>query len=87
MRACSENPADYSLVNSRIVYVADDEKQAWNDIEAAAMYQAGPYGKWLSAATPVQNWILLDANQLKSSSIIGSLETVRAREPWAEPQG
>jgi alkanesulfonate monooxygenase SsuD/methylene tetrahydromethanopterin reductase-like flavin-dependent oxidoreductase (luciferase family) len=79
MRARGKDPAAYSLVNSRIVYVADDEKQAWNDIEAAAMYQAGLYGKWLSAATPGQNWILPDANQLKSSSVIGSPDTVRAR--------
>ncbi len=79
MRARGKDPANYSLVNSRIVYVADDEKKAWADIEQAAMYQAGLYGKWLSAATPGQNWIQPDANQLKSSSIIGNPETVRAR--------
>ena len=79
MRDRGKDPANYSLVNSRIVYVADDEKKAWADIEAAAMYQAGLYGKWLSAATPGQKWIQPDANQLKSSSIIGSPETVRAR--------
>ena len=67
------------MVNSRIVYVADNEQKAWEDIEAAAMYQAALYGKWLSAATPGQNWILPDANQLKSSAIIGSPETVRSR--------
>ena len=78
-RARQGSRPNYSLVNSRIVYVADDEKKAWDDIEAAAMYQAGLYGKWLSAATPGQNWIQPDANQLKSSSIIGSPETVRAR--------
>ncbi len=79
MRARGKDPAAYSLVNSRIVYVADDEPKAWNDIEAAAMYQAGLYGKWLSAASPGQQWIQPDANQLKSSSIIGSPETVRAK--------
>jgi len=79
MRARGKDPAAYSLVNSRIVYVADNEQQAWSDIDAAAMYQAGLYGKWLSAATPGQNWIQPDAKQLKSSSIIGSPETVRSR--------
>lgn len=79
MRARGKDPAAYSLVNSRIVYVADNEQKAWEDIEAPAMYQAGLYGKWLSAATPGQNWILPDANQLKSSSIIGSPEVVRSR--------
>ncbi len=39
MRARGKDPADYSVVNSRIVYVADDEKKAWDDIEAAAMYR------------------------------------------------
>ena len=38
MRARGKDPAAYSLVNSRIVYVADNEQQAWADIEAAAMY-------------------------------------------------
>jgi alkanesulfonate monooxygenase SsuD/methylene tetrahydromethanopterin reductase-like flavin-dependent oxidoreductase (luciferase family) len=79
MRARGKDPAKYSLVNSRIVYVADDEKKAWQDIEAAAMYQAGLYGKWLSAATPGQNWIQPDPNQLKASAVIGSPETVRER--------
>jgi alkanesulfonate monooxygenase SsuD/methylene tetrahydromethanopterin reductase-like flavin-dependent oxidoreductase (luciferase family) len=79
MRAHGKDPAAYSIVNSRIVYVADDEKKAWDDIEAAAMYQAGLYGKWLSAASPGQNWIQPDPNQLKASSVIGSPETVLAR--------
>jgi len=79
MQARGKNPDHYSLVNSRIVYVADDEKKAWTDIEAAAMYQAGLYGKWLSAAAPGQNWILPDPNQLKVTAVIGSPETVRAK--------
>jgi alkanesulfonate monooxygenase SsuD/methylene tetrahydromethanopterin reductase-like flavin-dependent oxidoreductase (luciferase family) len=79
MRARGKDPAAYSLVNSRIVYVADDEEKAWEDIETPAMYQASLYGKWLSASSPGQNWIRPDANLLKASSIIGSPETVRAR--------
>ncbi len=79
LRARGKDPAAYSIVNSRIVYVADDEKKAWSEIEAAAMYQAGLYGKWLSAASPGQNWIQPDPNQLKAGSVIGSPETVRAR--------
>jgi alkanesulfonate monooxygenase SsuD/methylene tetrahydromethanopterin reductase-like flavin-dependent oxidoreductase (luciferase family) len=79
MRARGKDPAAHSLVNSRIVYVADDEEKAWEDIERAAMYQAALYGKWLSAASPGQNWIKPDETQLKANSIIGSPETVRAR--------
>src|SRR5262249_36563922 len=79
MRTRGKDPAAYSVVNSRVVYVADDETTAWKDIEAAAMYQAELYGKWLSAASPGQTWIRPDANQLKASSIIGSPEIVHAR--------
>ncbi len=79
MRDRGKDPSKYSLVNSRIVYVADDEEKAWKDIEQAAMYQAGLYGKWLSAASPGQNWIQPDAKQLRVGAIIGNPETVRAK--------
>jgi len=79
MRERGKDPSKYSLVNSRIVYVADDEQKAWDDIEAAAMYQAGLYGKWLSAASPGQNWIQPDAKQLRAGAIIGNPDKVRAQ--------
>jgi alkanesulfonate monooxygenase SsuD/methylene tetrahydromethanopterin reductase-like flavin-dependent oxidoreductase (luciferase family) len=79
MRARGKDPSKYSIVNSRIIYVADDEDTAWNDIEQAAMYQAALYGKWLSAASPGQNWIQPNPKQLRASAILGSPETVRAK--------
>jgi alkanesulfonate monooxygenase SsuD/methylene tetrahydromethanopterin reductase-like flavin-dependent oxidoreductase (luciferase family) len=79
MRARGKDPFNYSIVNSRIVYVADDEDTAWNDIERAAMYQAALYGKWLSAANPGQNWIQPNPKQLRAGAILGSPEAVRAK--------
>lgn len=79
MRTRGKDPEKYSVVNSRIVYIADDEDTAWNDIEQAAMYQAALYGKWLSAADPGQNWIQPDPKQLRASAILGSPESVRAK--------
>ena len=79
MRERGKDPAKYSLVNSRIVYVADDEDKAWSDIERAAMYQASLYGKWLSSANPGQNWIQPDAKQLRAGAILGNPDTVRAK--------
>jgi alkanesulfonate monooxygenase SsuD/methylene tetrahydromethanopterin reductase-like flavin-dependent oxidoreductase (luciferase family) len=79
LRRLGKDPDAFSIVNSRIVYLADSAEQAWADIEPAAMYQAALYGKWLSAANPGQRWIHPDANQLKQSSIIGPPETVKDR--------
>jgi alkanesulfonate monooxygenase SsuD/methylene tetrahydromethanopterin reductase-like flavin-dependent oxidoreductase (luciferase family) len=79
MRERGKDPSRYSIVNSRIVYIAEDEEKAWNDIEQAAMYQAALYGKWLSAANPGQNWIQPNAKQLRSGAILGNPETVRAK--------
>jgi alkanesulfonate monooxygenase SsuD/methylene tetrahydromethanopterin reductase-like flavin-dependent oxidoreductase (luciferase family) len=79
LRRLGKDPAAFSIVNSRIVYITDSAEQAWADIEPAAMYQAALYGKWLSAANPGQRWIQPDANQLRHSSIIGPPEIVRQR--------
>ena len=50
LKAAGKDPARYSIVNSRVVYIADSEEQAWRDTRDALMYQAELYGKWLSAA-------------------------------------
>ncbi len=79
LRRLGKDPAAFSIVGSRIIYIADSTEQAWADIEAAAMYQAALYGEWLSAANPGQRWIQPDANQLRNSAILGPPAVVRDR--------
>src|SRR5208337_1727468 len=50
LKAAGKDPARFSIVNSRVVYIADSEEQAWRDTRDALMYQAELYGKWLAAA-------------------------------------
>lgn len=72
LTALGRNPAEFSIVNSRIVYVADSAEAAWRDIEGPAMYQAELYGKWLGAAAgPDQNWIRPDAERIRRGAILG----------------
>ena len=77
------NPADYSLVNSRVVYIADSEESAWADVGETLMYQAEHYGKWLSAAagTTDMTKVLIrpDLERLKRTSILGSPDRVCER--------
>ncbi len=80
LRKCGKDPAGFSIVGNRIVYVADSFEQAWADIEGPALYQASLYAQWLSAAAgPDQKWIWPDAERLKRGAIIGSPENVRQR--------
>ncbi len=73
----------YSIVNSRVVYVADSEEQAWRDTQAALIYQAELYGKWLSAAagTTDQSKVLIrpDPERLRKTSVLGTASEVRAK--------
>jgi alkanesulfonate monooxygenase SsuD/methylene tetrahydromethanopterin reductase-like flavin-dependent oxidoreductase (luciferase family) len=79
LRQNGRDPADYSIVGNRVVYVADSFEQAWADIEGPALYQASLYAQWLSAAGgPGQDWIS-DAERLKRSAIIGTAQDVRER--------
>ncbi len=55
LKAAGKDPARYSIVNSRALYVADSEEQAWADTRDALMYQAELYGKWLKTAQ-VAGW-------------------------------
>jgi alkanesulfonate monooxygenase SsuD/methylene tetrahydromethanopterin reductase-like flavin-dependent oxidoreductase (luciferase family) len=47
LRELGKDPANYTVVNSRAVYVADSEDQAWNEIAPGMLYQMELYGKWL----------------------------------------
>ena len=70
-------------MNSRVVYVADSEEQAWRDTRAALMYQAELYGRWLSAAagTTDQSKVLIrpDADRLRRTSVLGTASEVAAQ--------
>ena len=47
LRELGKDPSAYSVVNTRQVYVADSEDQAWDEIAPGLMYQMELYGKWL----------------------------------------
>jgi alkanesulfonate monooxygenase SsuD/methylene tetrahydromethanopterin reductase-like flavin-dependent oxidoreductase (luciferase family) len=83
LKQAGRNPADFSLVNSRVVYLAASAQEAWRDVGGALMYQAEHYGKWLSAAagTSDMSKVLIrpDPERLKRTSILGPPEEVRAR--------
>ena len=83
LKQAGRNPADFSLVNSRVVYIAATAQEAWNEVGDALMYQAEHYGKWLSAAagTTDMSKVLIrpDPERLKHTSILGPPEEVRAR--------
>jgi alkanesulfonate monooxygenase SsuD/methylene tetrahydromethanopterin reductase-like flavin-dependent oxidoreductase (luciferase family) len=74
------NPADFNIVNNRIVYVADSYEQAWSEIERAALYQAELYDKWLSAgATAGRDRIAPDPELIKRGAILGPPADVRQK--------
>ena len=83
MKAAGKDPSRYSLVNSRVVYVANSEQQAWDDTRGALMYQAELYGKWLSAAAktndPTKILIRPDPERLRRTSVLGSPTEVVAK--------
>src|SRR5438874_6710585 len=66
-----KDPARYSVVNGRAVYIADAPEQAWDEVGPALMYQAELYGKWLAAAAntdPSRVLIRPDPDRLKRTS-------------------
>jgi alkanesulfonate monooxygenase SsuD/methylene tetrahydromethanopterin reductase-like flavin-dependent oxidoreductase (luciferase family) len=83
LKAVGKDATRYSIVNSRVVYVADSEEDAWRDTRDALMYQAELYGKWLSAAagTTDQSKVLIrpDADRLRRTSVLGTASEVAAR--------
>jgi alkanesulfonate monooxygenase SsuD/methylene tetrahydromethanopterin reductase-like flavin-dependent oxidoreductase (luciferase family) len=48
LRRRGKDPKDYSIVNTRLIFVDDREEQAWRTIEPCVMYQMEMYGKWLA---------------------------------------
>ncbi|MFZ0657167.1 MAG: LLM class flavin-dependent oxidoreductase [Candidatus Binataceae bacterium] len=82
LKAEGRDPSRYSIINSRVVYVADSEAEAWNDTRDALMYQAELYSKWLSAssgADPSRVLIRPDPERLKRTSILGPPDFVLRR--------
>lgn len=77
LQQLGKDPTAYNVVNSRTVYVADTAEQAWADIEAAALYQAALYAKWLAEASGgTQHWIQPTPEQVRRTCILGSPEEV-----------
>lgn len=84
LKAEGKDPARYSIVNSRVVYIADDEQQAWRDTRDALMYQAELYGQWLKAAQALgggKGDVLIrpDEQRLQRTSVLGSVAQVKER--------
>jgi alkanesulfonate monooxygenase SsuD/methylene tetrahydromethanopterin reductase-like flavin-dependent oxidoreductase (luciferase family) len=84
LKAAGKDPARYSIVNSRALYVADSEEQAWADTRDALMYQAELYGKWLKTAQSQDGGkgevlIRPDAERLRRTTVLGSPAQVRKR--------
>jgi alkanesulfonate monooxygenase SsuD/methylene tetrahydromethanopterin reductase-like flavin-dependent oxidoreductase (luciferase family) len=80
LREFGKDPANYSIVNNRIVYLADNEDRAWKDIEEPAMYQAALYARWLSAAAPGGGSpIRPDAARIHRNAVLGTPAQVTER--------
>jgi|YelNatPaOPRAMG01_1025707.scaffolds.fasta_scaffold03774_3 alkanesulfonate monooxygenase SsuD/methylene tetrahydromethanopterin reductase-like flavin-dependent oxidoreductase (luciferase family) len=84
LKAEGKDPARYSIVNSRVIYIADSEEEAWRDTRDSLMYQAELYGQWLKAAQALgggRGEVLIrpDPERLRSTSILGPAARVRER--------
>lgn len=80
LRQLGKNPDAYNIVNSRIIYVADNADEAWADIAPGALYQAALYAKWLADATGgQQQWIKPEADKIRPTCVLGSPAEVRQR--------
>ncbi len=82
--AAGKDPARYSIVNSRVIYVAESQDQAWRDTRDALMYQAELYGQWLRAAQALSGGkgdvlIRPDPERLQRTSILGPPAYIRER--------
>lgn len=84
LRGAGKDPARYSIVNSRVIYVADNEDEAWRDTRDALMYQAELYGQWLKAAQALgggKGDVLIrpDPDRLRRTSVLGPPQYVKER--------
>jgi len=92
LRKLGKDPAAYSVVNTRQVYVADSEDQAWDEIAPGLMYQMELYGKWLDeGGIDTAGRYRPDAAALRRSAILGpprrvieQLEGLIAQTPATE---
>jgi alkanesulfonate monooxygenase SsuD/methylene tetrahydromethanopterin reductase-like flavin-dependent oxidoreductase (luciferase family) len=72
LRELGKDPADYAVVNMRLVYVCDDEEQGWRDLEPHLMYQMRLYGEWLKEGkVEAGGYYRADAAALRKGAIIG----------------
>ncbi len=72
LRELGKDPAAYSIVNTRQVFVADSEDEAWEAIAPGLLYQMRLYGEWLSAGGIENSGVYRpDAAALRKSAIIG----------------
>jgi alkanesulfonate monooxygenase SsuD/methylene tetrahydromethanopterin reductase-like flavin-dependent oxidoreductase (luciferase family) len=72
LRELGKDPAAYSVVNTRQVYVADSEDQAWDEIAPGLMYQMELYGKWLDeGGIETSGRYRPDAAALRKGAILG----------------
>lgn len=73
LRNQGKDPANFNIVRSAVVQIADSADQAWADIEQPAMYQAALYGKWLAEGMRGdQEWILPNPARLRRNSVLGT---------------
>ena len=82
LRAGGKDPAQFSVVGSRNLYVADSAEEAWKDIEAPSMYWAEHYGRWLSqhAGTDISKApIRPEPQRLRRTSVLGAPAEIRQR--------
>src|SRR3984893_331143 len=92
LRELGKDPTAYSVVNTRQVYVADSEDQAWEEIAPGLMYQMELYGTWLGeGGIGNVGGYRPDAKELRRSSIIGppkrvieQLKELVAKTPMTE---
>jgi len=72
LRELGKDPANYNVIHSRGVYVADSEDQAWNEIAPGMLYQMELYGKWLGqGGIESGDHYRPDAEALRKSVILG----------------
>lgn len=72
LRELGKDPARYSVIHSRGVYVADSEDQAWNEIAPGMLYQMELYGKWLGQGGIASgDHYRPDADTLRKGVILG----------------
>ena len=78
LKEFGRNPADYSIAQLRMVYVAKDSAQAWDDTQEHIHYMMQHYARWLGGkakdAPGDENvWDLRDARELRTSKYAEAL--------------